>query len=214
MRVLLADDHPLFVDGLRNLLTAHHVDTVGVARDGLEALEQARALRPDLILMDIHMPRLDGLAALRLIKAEMPDVRIVMLTMSAEDEELFEAIKGGACGYLLKTQDTDAFFSLLQDVGRGEVALSPGLAGRILQEFKRRTDAPHGIPAPIPGTPLSPREMQVLTLVASGLTYKEAGAKLFLSERTIKYHMAEIVARLHLENRSQAIDYAKRAGLV
>jgi two-component system NarL family response regulator len=214
MRVLLADDHPLFVDGLRNLLAAHHVDTVGVARDGLEALDRARALRPDLILMDIHMPKLDGLAALRLIKAELPEIKVVMLTMSAEDDELFEAIKGGACGYLLKTQDTDAFFSLLQDVTRGEVVLSPGLAGRILQEFKRRTDASPGIPAPEPRTTLSPREMQVLTLVAGGLTYKEAGARLFLSERTIKYHMAEIVGRLHVENRAQAIDYARRSGLV
>ena len=204
----------MFLDGLRNLLAAHHVETVGVARDGIEALDQARALRPDLILMDIHMPQLDGLAALRLIKAVLPETKVVMLTMSAEDEELFEAIKGGACGYLLKTQDTDTFFSQLQDVAHGEVVLSPGLAGRILQEFKRRTTTSPGIAEPEPGASLTAREMQVLTLVASGLTYKEAGTRLFLSDRTIKYHMAEIVARLHVENRTQAIDYARRAGLV
>ena len=212
MRVLLADDHPLFVDGLRNLLAAHQVETVGIARDGIAALDQARALRPDLILMDIHMPQLDGLAALRLIKAVLPEIKVVMLTMSAEDEELFEAIKGGACGYLLKTQDTDTFFSQLQAVAHGEVVLSPGLAGRILQEFKRRKTTSPGIAEP--GASLTAREMQVLTLVASGLTYKEAGTRLFLSDRTIKYHMAEIVGRLHLENRTQAIDYARRAGLV
>ena len=144
MRVLLADDHPLFLDGLRNLLSAHGIDVVGTARDGLEALEQARALRPEVVLMDIHMPRLNGLAALRMIKAELPETRIVMLTMSAEDEELFEAIANGASGYLLKTQDTDEVFTLLKDVARGEVALSPGLASRVLNEFRRRASLPPG----------------------------------------------------------------------
>jgi two-component system NarL family response regulator len=214
MKVLLADDHPLFLDGLRNLLVSHGIDVVGTARDGIDAIEQVRALRPDIVLMDIHMPRMNGLAALRLIKAEIPEVKVVMLTMSAEDQELFEAIKGGACGYLLKAQDTAEFFNLLQDVSRGEVALSPGLASRILQEFRRRTTAAPGIEEKNPGVCLSARELQVLTLVARGLTYKEVGAKLFLSERTIKYHMGEIVARLHVRNRAQAIDYAKRAGVV
>src|SRR5512142_3060999 len=106
MKVLLADDHPLFVDGLRHMLMASGVDVVGTARDGLEAIDRARTLRPDLILLDIHMPHLDGLTALQVIKAEMPDVKVVMLTMSAEDAELFEAIKHGASGYLLKSQET------------------------------------------------------------------------------------------------------------
>jgi DNA-binding NarL/FixJ family response regulator len=214
MKVLLADDHPLFLDGLRNLLTAHDIVVVGTARDGLEALEQVRTLRPDVVLMDIHMPRLNGLAALRMIKAELPETRIVMLTMSAEDDELFEAVSAGASGYLLKTQDTDGVFALLQDVGRGEVALSPGLASRVLQEFRRRATEPVGIRERRPSECLSLRETQVLTLVAQGLTYKEVGAKLCLSDRTIKYHMAEIVGRLQLENRAQAIDYARRAGMV
>jgi len=126
MNVLLVDDHPLFLDGLRNLLVAHGITVAGTARNGLEALEQVRALSPDLVLMDIHMPHLDGLAALRLIKAERPQTRIVMLTMSAQDDELFSAIVAGASGYLLKTQDTDDVFALLQEVERGEVALSPG----------------------------------------------------------------------------------------
>jgi two-component system NarL family response regulator len=214
MKVLLADDHPLFLDGLRNLLEAHGVVVVGAARDGLEALEQARALHPDVILMDIHMPRLNGLAALRMVKAELPEVRIVMLTMSAEDDELFEAVTAGASGYLLKTQDTDGVFALLEDVAHGEVALSPGLASRILHEFRRRASVPPGIEEKRPGESLSLRETQVLTLVAQGLTYKEVGAKLCLSERTIKYHMGEIVGRLHLDSRAQAIEYARRAGMV
>ena len=218
MKVLLADDHPLFLDGLRNLLTARGIEVLGTARDGLEALDQARALRPDLILMDIEMPHLDGLAALRLIKAELPDVKIVMLTMSAEDKDLFEAIKSGACGYMLKTRDTGEFFELLMDVARNEVALSPGLAGRILQEFGRSKSMDVASANPVIREKaaiesLSPRETQVLTLVAQGLTYKEVGAKLFLAERTIKYHMGEIVQRLHIQNRAQAIEYAKRSGL-
>ena len=214
MKVLLADDHPLFLDGLRNLLAARGIAVVGTARDGLEALEQARALRPDVVLMDIHMPRLNGLAALRMIKAELAETRIVMLTMSAEDDELFEAIAAGASGYLLKTQDTDQVFALLQDVERGEVALSPGLASRVLNEFRRRATLPPGVDEKRPAASLSLRETQVLTLVAQGLTYKEVGAKLNLSERTIKYHMGEIVGRLHLESRTEAIEYARRAGMV
>jgi DNA-binding NarL/FixJ family response regulator len=214
MKVLLADDHPLFLDGLRNLLSAHGITVAGIAHDGLEALEQARALNPDVVLMDIHMPRLNGLAALRMIKAERPETRIVMLTMSAEDDELFEAIASGASGYLLKTQDTEEVFTLLKDVARGEVALSPGLASRVLNEFRRRATLPPGVEEKRPAASLSLRETQVLTLVAQGLTYKEVGAKLNLSERTIKYHMGEIVGRLHLDSRAQAIQYAHRAGMV
>lgn len=211
MRVLLADDHPLFLDGLRSLLTSRGIDVAGTARDGIEAVDRARELRPDVVLMDIQMPRLDGLAALRLIKAELPAVKVVMLTMSAEEQQLFEAIKSGAFGYLLKEQDTEDFFALLEGVTRGEVALSKGLAGRIFQEFRELSTAP-GI-GEKNGAILSARETQVLTLVAQGLTYKEVGARLFLSERTIKYHMGEIVARLHVENRAQAIAYARHKGM-
>ena len=214
MRVLIADDHPLFLDGLRNLLVARGIDVAGTARDGLEALDRARALRPDVVLMDIHMPRLDGISATRMIRAELPDVRVVLLSMSAGDDELFEAIVAGVSGYLLKTQNTDEVFSLLESVGRGEIALSPGLASRILVEFRRRAVSPPGVGAKPPVESLSPRELQVLTLVAKGLTYKEVGAQLHLAERTIKYHMGEIVSRLHVGGRAQAIDYARRTGMV
>jgi len=215
MKVLLVDDHLLFLEALQDLLAARGIEVAGTARDGLDALAQARALRPDVILMDIGMPRCDGLAATRVIKAELPDVKIVMLTVSAEDEDLFEAIKSGASGYLLKSLDAGQFFELLSDLERGEVALSNGMAARVLEEFARQ--AGRAEPATEVGeedTPgLTPRQREVLTLVARGLKYKEVGAALCLSESTIKYHMGEILERLHLRNRAQAIAYAARSGL-
>jgi DNA-binding NarL/FixJ family response regulator len=217
VRVLIVDDHPLFRDGLTNLLTSRGVEVVGTASDGLEALERARALRPEVVLMDVQMPRMGGLAATRLIKAELPEITIVMLTMSGDSEDLFEAIKGGATGYLLKTQDTEEFFSLLQGLARGEVPLSPGLAGRILREFANQSEQMQAVRAAarldgIEG--LSAQQMKVLTLVAQGMVYKEVAAQLGFSERTVKYHMGEIVARLHLDNRAQAIEYARRMGWI
>lgn len=212
MRILLVDDHPLFREGLNNLLAAHRIEVVGTASDGLEALEKARALRPDVILMDVQMPRCDGLAATRLIKAEMPEVKIVMLTVSEEDEDLFEAIKSGASGYLLKSLDADQFLELLSELERGEAPLSPGLAARILEEFARQ---PRADPETFGRVQeLTRRQMTVLTLVAQGMTYKEVGEALCLSERTVKYHMGEILERLHLESRAQVIAYAARMGLV
>ncbi|HOU14790.1 MAG TPA: response regulator transcription factor [Anaerolineae bacterium] len=208
MQVLLVDDHPLFVDGLRDLLTRRGITVVGVARDGLEALQQARVLRPEIILMDIQMPNCDGLAATRLIKAELPAIKIVMLTMLEDDENLFEAIKSGACGYLLKTLDTNDFMQLLEGLARGESPLAPGLASKILQELA------HSPRAAASGADtllaeLTSRQRQILELAAQEMTYKEIGATLGLAERTIKYHMGEIVQRLHLENRAQVVAYAR-----
>ena len=141
MNVLLADDHPLFLDGLEDLLRSNGFEVAGTAHDGLEAVEKARALGPDAILMDIRMPRLDGLAAVRAIKAELPHVKIVMLTISEADDDLFEAIKSGASGYLLKSQSAEELLALVREVERGEAAFSPGLAARILQEFGRQASA-------------------------------------------------------------------------
>jgi two-component system NarL family response regulator len=220
MKVLLADDHPLFLDGLKNLLNGRGVQVVATARDGLEALEKARCERPEVILMDIQMPRCDGLTAVRLIKAELPEVKIVMLTMSGEDEDLFDAIKSGASGYLLKTQDTEDFFTRLMELSQGEAPLSPGLAARILSFMSEKSHStqlnrPSESELKEPeSTPLTDRNMEVLTLVARGLTYKEVAAQLCLSERTVKYHMSEIITRLQLENRTQAVEYARRSGWV
>jgi len=219
VKILLVDDHPLFLDGLKNLLSGRGLQVVGTACNGLEALEKARTLHPEVILMDIQMPVCDGLTATRLISAELPAIKIVMLTMSGDDDDLFEAIRSGAYGYLLKTEDTEVFFSKLIDIEHGEPPLSPGLAARILRLFNRQQLEQSESATRLSGDGqlgrfLSPREMEVLTLVSHGLTYKEVGAELHLSERTIKYHMGEIIARLHLESRAQVIEYARRSGLV
>jgi len=212
MKVLLVDDQPLFLEGLQNLRAARGIEVVGTAADGLEALEKARALRPDVILMDVQMPRCNGLTATRLIKAEMPEVQIVMLTVSEEDEDLFEAIKSGASGYLLKSLDADDFFQLLSGLEQGEAPLSPGLAAKILEEFARHPPAGSETCGRI--QELTRRQTAVLTLVAQGLTYNEVGETLCISERTVKYHMGEIVKRLHLQNRAEVIAYAARMGLL
>lgn len=205
VRLLLVDDHPLFLDGLRNLLTMRGLTVIGLARDGLEAQAQARALRPDVIVMDAEMPRCNGLEATRAIKAEFPEIKIIMLTVSDADATLFDAIQSGASGYLLKNLDTDRFVRLLVGQVRGEASLAPGLADRVLAEFARRTPPPE---AGMSG--LTARQWAILQQVAQGLTYKEVAAAIFVSERTVKYTMGQILERLHLENREQAIAYAHR----
>jgi len=212
MRVLLVDDHSLFLQSLKVLLTTSGYEVVGTATDGMEALKQARLLSPELILMDIEMPICDGLVATRLIKAEMPQVKIVMLTVSSSDEHLFEAVKSGASGYLLKSQSADRFLELVAQVEYGGAALPPELAARLLAEFARQ--AQH-VETPVAETPkdLTGRQLEILTLVAQGLTYPQVGEALHLSEATVRYHMGQILERLHLENRAQVIAYAARHGL-
>jgi two-component system NarL family response regulator len=198
---------------LKNLLAAHGYPVVGVASDGFVALERARALRPDLVLMDVSMPRCDGLVATRLIKAEMPDMRIVMLSASEEDEHLFEAIKSGACGYLLKSLGAPQFLEFIGQLEQGEAPLSPGLAMRLLKEFSRQAQSSLP-PAPETTAALTARQIEILTLVARGLTYTQVGETLHLAERTVRYHMSEILARLHLDNRAQVIAYAAQHGII
>ena len=218
MRVLLVDDHPLFLEGLRNLLTARGIEVVGTAGDGLEALDKTRTLHPDTILMDVKMPRCDGVAATRLIKAQFPDVKIVILTVYEEDNILFEAIKSGASGYLHKSLDAKEFMDLLSSLERGEAPLSPGLSTRILEEFAKQafragSAASAEVDTQESQPSLTTRQVEILTLVAQGLTYKQIGTTLCLSERTVKYHVGEVLTRLHLKSRAEAIAYATRMGL-
>jgi len=229
LRILLVDDHPLFLEGLRNLLISEGIQVVGLAKDGLEALAQARHLHPDVILMDIRMPRCDGVCATRLIKAELPECKVVILTISEEEQDLFEAVKSGASGYLLKRLDATEFFMYLNELQAGHPPFSPGLAEKILKEFshqavKHETQSAQSDPIAAQadqaranesqGFSLSPRQSQILMLVAQGQTYGQVAMTIGIAERTVKYHMAEILDRLHLQNRAQVIAYAAQSGLV
>ncbi|MEJ2709578.1 MAG: response regulator transcription factor [Anaerolineales bacterium] len=212
LRILLADDHVLFRKGVAALLTCRQdMQVVGEAGDGLEAIAAARELLPDVILMDINMPKCDGLQATRQIKREMPHVKIVILTVSEEDQDLFEAIKIGAQGYLLKDLEPYQLYDLMESISRGEAPLSGAMAARILKEFTH----------PDPSSEkeevideLTPREIDILELVVEGKTNKEISSELVISENTVKIHIRNILEKLHLQNRIQAAVYAVRQGLV
>jgi DNA-binding NarL/FixJ family response regulator len=212
VRVLLADDHALFRAGIASLLQAAGHEVVGEAGDGIEALERTRELHPDLVLMDITMPRCGGLEATRLIKAEMPETKIVIVTVSQDDADLFEAVKSGAEGYLLKDMSNDEFERTLNGIAEGEAPLSQGLAGKILEEFARvsRGDGARGDDRDT----LTDREQEVLRLVTDGRTNREIAEALFIAESTVNFHMKNILSKLHLRNRAEAVAYALRSGLV
>jgi DNA-binding NarL/FixJ family response regulator len=207
MRVVLADDHPLFREGLASLLASHDIEIVGEASNGADAVELTRALCPDVVLMDLTMPGMGGLEATRLIKAEMSDVRVVILTVSDADADLFDAIRSGAHGYLVKNTSSEEFFDLLEALERGEAPLSRGLAAKIMQYLARggRLEGSH--------VELTPREEEILRLVAEGRTNRDMAAALSISEATVKFHMTNILTKLHLENRAQVVAYAHRHGL-
>ena len=211
MRVVIADDHALFRESLRRLMEERGMEVVGEATTGRQALELAHQLRPDVVLMDLKMPEMDGLAATRLISAELEGVKVVVLTASSEDADLFEAIKGGAEGYLRKDLEAKEFFALLEGVGRGEPALSPSLARKLLKEFAE--PGSRNRPAEDPDA-LTPREEEVLQLMVEGVTSNRALARrLGVSENTVKFHVRNILDKLHLHNRAQVVGYAYRHGI-
>lgn len=214
-RVLLVDDHVLFRKGLANLLSSKPwIEVVGEAGDGHEAVEKARQLMPDVILMDIQMPTCDGLQATQIIKKELPYVKIVMLTVSDDDRSLFEAIKAGAQGYLLKNLEPDDLFGMLAGVVRGEAAITRIMAAKILNEFAALSRRVEPAPAASPVNNLSAREREVLDLVVKGATNKEIAAQLCITENTVKNHLRNILEKLHLENRVQAAAFAVREGII
>ncbi|HET7435437.1 MAG TPA: response regulator transcription factor [Thermoanaerobaculia bacterium] len=211
MRILIADDHALFRDGLRSLLMAQGHEVVGEAKNGREAIALTRELQPDLVLMDVSMPELDGINATREITAEMPNIKVVILTASEEEVKLFDAIKSGAQGYLLKNLEADAFFDLLDRASRGEPALTPALARKLLQEFARPVAAEPSAPAPSEEETLTSREREVLELMVEGVTSNRKLAKrLDLSENTVKFHVRNILDKLRLHNRAEVVGYALR----
>jgi len=206
---LLVDDHALFREGLVNLFRYENDFTVvGEAEDADTALDKARELLPDLVLMDIDLPGADGVAATRRIKAELPHVSVVMLTVHDDTEKLMEAVKAGAEGYLVKNIRSAELLEQLRGVKRGEAAVSRRMAARILEEFRRPEELPE------PEGDLTQRELEVLELVADRLSNKEIAAQLFLSEHTVKNHLKNILSKLHLRSRRQAAAYGVARGWV
>ena len=218
MRLMLVDDHSLFLEGLQYLLETHGIEIVGTAKNGMEAVEKVRILKPDIIMMDIKMPECSGLDALKKLKAEIPNIKVVMLTTSEEDDDLFEAIKHGASGYLLKNTNAKELVEMLYDIEKGEASFSSDLAIRLLKEFKENSNNEHRLyqygTKKLMCQQLSERQLEVLEMVAKGITYKEVGETLGLTERTVKYHMGKILELLQLENRAQVIAYAAHTGIV
>jgi DNA-binding NarL/FixJ family response regulator len=212
MKILIADDHALFRDSLRSLLESHGHQVVAEVHDGKEAVEQARRLRPNVVLMDLAMPVMDGLTATRLIAAELPEVKVLVLTAAEEDAKLFEAIKAGAQGYLLKNLQAEEFFALLEKVREEEPALSPAIARKLLQEFARPAGAAPGTSDP---DALTEREREILGLLVEGVTSNRKLARsLGVTENTVKFHVRHILDKLHLHSRAQAVGYALRNRLL
>lgn len=209
IRVLIADDHHVVRGGIKALLMAEgNIDVIDEAADGVEAVLKAHALQPDVILMDLMMPRKTGIEAIIEIKQKEPAARILVLTSYADDEYVFAALKAGALGYLLKESSTKEVLQAIHDVYRGESSLHPTIARRLLREFNR--------PATVPSVddPLTEREIEVIGLVAHGCSNQMIGNTLFISERTVRTHVSNILGKLHLANRTQAALYALKERLV
>ena len=216
IRVLLADDHSLFREGLAGIISSQpDMEVIGNANDGLEAVIKSQELKPDLILMDIQMPTMDGLEATRQIKQTLPGTTIVVLTVRDDDEKLFEALKSGAQGYLLKDIRSHKMIEMLHSAMNGEAAITPVLAGRVLSEFRRlslnqRNDAEFSDE----DAALTERELEVLTLVSKGATDKEVAEQLFVSLNTVKTHIRNILSKLRVNSRKEAAKLAQSKGIL
>lgn len=220
IRILLVDDQPLFRGAIAALIADQEgMEVVGEAADGARALTLARTLDPDLIVMDVEMPGMNGVEATRLLKEERPSTKVMVLTVSEQDDHLFDAIRYGANGYLLKDLRPEQLFDMLRRVMSGETPLSPGIAERLIADLRvRREPAPESAAGPVPGSsaahpPITPRELEVLMLVAEGLSNKEIGKVLWITEGTVKNHVHNALEKLQLANRIQAAAYVVREGL-
>ena len=210
IRVLVADDHKLFRQGLISLMNTRDdlVEVVGEAQTGEEAVQMAGLYRPDVILMDIYMPVMDGLQATQKIKALYPQIAIVMLTSSEADQHLFNAIHFGAAGYLLKSLDAEELFEMLEGVAQGEAAISKSMASKLMRGIAKQSREEDEL-----REQLTERELMVLRLVAKGATNGEIGEALHISVNTVKSHLKNILSKLQLENRTQVAAYAVQSGL-
>jgi DNA-binding NarL/FixJ family response regulator len=212
LRLLLVDDHMLFRKGLARLLSAQpDFEVVGEAADGLEGVEQVQLLRPDVVLMDIRMPNCDGLEATRRIKTQMPSVRVVMLSVSDDEEDLVTAVRYGADGYLLKDLLPETLFQQLRGLVSGEAPLSRAMTGKLLRQLAQRSQPTL---QPAASDVLSARECEVLTLVVDGCSNAEIAQELGIARNTVKNHLRSILAKLGARNRVQAAAYAVSQGLV
>jgi len=211
IRILVADDHTMFREGLREMLERQSdFDVVGESADGLETVRMARELCPDVVLMDIHMPLLDGIAASRRISEACPKSRVIILTMDHEDDSVFEAIRAGAQGYVLKEARTRDLVETVRAVHRGEMGIGRSLAAKVLVEFRRLAEPPEASQT----VALTEREKTVLALIAQGASNREIAARLVLSEQTVKNSLSALYQRLKVNNRAEAAAYALRARLI
>lgn len=209
IRLMLADDHRMLREGLRRSMTDQGFDIVGEARDGDEAIRLAEELQPEVILMDVTMPEVDGVEATRQIKISYPGIAIVMLTMHADQEVLAAAIRAGASGYLVKDCSTDEIATAIRTVVRGETVLSPQLAASMLEEVRKLEE-----PSPDEERVITKREEEVLQLIANGCSTPEVAERLFISQKTVKNHLASIYQKLEARDRTQAVLQAVRMGII
>jgi DNA-binding NarL/FixJ family response regulator len=214
IRTLIADDHELFRRGLRMVLDDEpDIDVIGEAGDGESAVAMAREHAPDVVVMDVRMPIKSGIDAARSIKEELPGTKILVLTISDEEDDLYEAIKAGANGYLLKEISIDEIGHAVRSVNGGQSLISPSMASKLLDEFAamiKKEEQKEQVPAPR----LTPREMEVLQHVAQGMNNREIAKTLFISENTVKNHVRNILEKLHLHSRMEAVVYAVREKLL
>ena len=214
IRVIIVDDHALFRRGLQMVLEVEEdIEVVGEAGDGADAVAKAEETVPDVVLMDVRMPKRSGLEATRTIKEILPNTKILMLTISDEEADLYEAIKAGASGYLLKEISIEEVANAVRAVNAGQSLISPSMASKLLNEFAsmvKRSDERAGVPAPR----LTERELQVLKLVARGMSNRDVADQLYISENTVKNHVRNILEKLHLHSRMEAVVYAVRERLL
>ena len=215
IRVLLADDQALFREGLETLLSLHKdIQVIGQASNGQEAVDQAMKLRPDVVLMDMQMPILNGIGATRRLKQSLPECRVIVLTTFNDNETIFDALRAGAVGYLLKDVGSAHLADSIRRTARGETILDPSVAAKVVAEFSRVSSLVPATSSEVLPEPLSEREVELLRLIASGLSNKEIAESLFITEGTVKNHITHILGKLNVRDRTQAALRAKELGLL